>query len=164
MSLLVPRKRRGLNGDIARLRDEMDRTFERFFNEPFGLLQVEPKSLREEGWLPPIDVSETDNEVTIRAETPGVPAKDLEITVTGTTLNISGQKEEHVEKKGENFYQCERRFGSFRRTVELPETIDPDKFTAEADNGVVTIRVAKKPGAKPKQIEVKPVAKKVPVS
>lgn len=156
------------NGDLIRLRDEMDRTFDRFFNEPFGVLGGEPKALRSNGWLPPLDVSETGTEVTIRAEVPGIAAKDLDISVSGTTLTIAGQKEETEEKKEENFYRCERRFGSFRRIVELPETIDADKVTAESDNGIVTIHIAKKPSAKPRQIEIKSSAnntsRKVPVT
>lgn len=154
------------NGDLARLRDEMDRTFERFLTDPFAMGAIEPKALRSDGWLPAIDVSETDTEVTIRAETPGITAKDLEISVSGNTLTVAGQKEESTEKNGENFCHCERRFGSFRRSIELPETADAEKVTAEADNGVVTIRVAKKPGAKAKPVEIKTAgaAKKVPVA
>jgi HSP20 family protein len=146
-------KRRGPgNGDLARLRDEMERTFDRFFSEPWGL--VEPKMFRSEGWLPPIDMSETDAEVTIRAEVPGISARDLDISVSGTTLNIAGTKEEQTEQKGENFYQCERRFGSFRRAIELPDTVDAEKVSAETDSGVVTIHVAKKPGIKSKHVEI----------
>lgn len=151
------------SGEIARLRDEMDRTFERFFADPFGLGAIEPKVFRSEGWAPAIDVSETDAEVTIRAEAPGVPAKDLDISISGNTLTISGQKEESSEKTEENFYHCERRFGSFRRSIDLPEAADAEKVTAESDNGVVTIHVPKKPGARPKQVEVKAAQKKVAV-
>ncbi len=168
MSLSIWKKREPLsstshgNGGLARLREEMERTFDRFFNEPFGF--VEPKALRSEGWIPPLDVSETDTEVSVRAEVPGIAAKDLDISVTDHTLSIAGKKEEQEEKKGEDFYQCERRFGSFRRLIELPEGVDPDKVTAEVDNGVVTIRIGKKPSAKAKQIEVKTASKKVPVA
>lgn len=151
------------NGELARLRDEVDRTFDRFFSDPFAFGLIEPKDLRSEGWVPVIDMSETDSEVTIRAEVPGIPAKDLDISVSGNTLTIAGQKQESSEKKEENYYHCERRFGSFRRMIELPDTVDTDKVTAETDNGVVTIRVAKKPGAKAKQVEIKP-AKKVAVT
>lgn len=164
MNLSLWRKRDPFNGGLARLREEMDRTFDRFFSEPFGVGPIEPKSLRPEGWVPPLDVSETDSEVTIRAEVPGIPAKDLDISVSGTMLTIAGQKEETTEKKEENFYQCERRFGSFRRVIDLPDTVDPEKVTAESDNGVVTIHVAKKPGAKSKQVDVKPAGKKVAVA
>jgi HSP20 family protein len=152
------------NGDLTRFRDEMDRTFARFFADPFEVAAVEPKMLRAEGWIPAIDVSETDTEITIRVEAPGIPVKDLDISVSGNTLTIAGQKEETSEKSEESFYHCERRFGSFRRSLDLPDTVDPNKVTAEADNGVVTIRVPKKPGAKPKQIEVTPIAKKISVA
>lgn len=164
LSMWKQRPSSPFNGDLARLRDEMDRTFDRFLSDPFALGAVEPKTLRSEGWLPAIDVSESDAEVTIRAEAPGVAAKDLEISVSGNTLVIAGHKEEKSEKKEENFYHCERRFGSFRRSIGLPETADADKVTAESDNGVVTIRIPKKAGAKPKHVEVKPAAKKVAVT
>lgn len=162
MNLTLWNRRNLFNGGLARLRDEMDRAFERIMSEPFALM--EPKMLRAEGWIPPLDFSETDTEFTIRVETPGVAAKDLDITITGNTLSIAGKKEEQEERKGEDFYQCERRFGSFRRAIDLPDTADTDKIAAESDNGVVTIRIPKKPGAKPKQVEVKPAARKVAVS
>jgi HSP20 family protein len=162
MNLTLRRKRNPLNGGIARLRDEMERTFDRFLDEPFGF--IEAKSLRAEGWIPPLDVSETDSEITVRAETPGIAAKDLDISVTNHSLTIAGTKAEQKEEKGEDYYQCERRFGSFRRVIDLPETADADQVTAESDNGVVTIRIAKKPGAKPKQVQIKPASKKVAVA
>lgn len=154
--------RRRSNGNLSRLRDEMDRMFDDFLGEPLGV--VDPKLLRSEGWLPPVDVSDAENEVVIRVEAPGIAVKDVEVLLTGTTLTIAGKKEEMKEKKEENYYQCERRFGEFRRDLELPETIDPEKVAAEADNGVITIRVAKKPGAKPRQIEIKPLGRKIPLT
>lgn len=153
-----------LSGDFGRLRDEMDRAFNRFIAEPFGFAAVEPKALRAEGWMPAIDVSESDTEVTVRAEVPGIAAKDLDISVTAGTLTIAGEKEEKCETKEAGYCSCERRFGSFRRSMDLPDTVDADKVSAESDNGVVTIHIPKKPGVKPKQIEVKPAAKKVSVA
>ncbi len=160
MNLTLLRRRN--NGNLSRLRDEMDRMFDQFLVEPVGLL--DPKVLRTEGWLPPIDISDTENEVVVRVEAPGIAVKELEVLLTGTTLMIMGKKDELKEKQEENYYQCERRFGEFRRELELPEGIDPEKVAAEADNGVITIRVAKKPGAKPRHIEVKPVSKRIPVA
>lgn len=152
------------NGDLTRLRDEMDRTIERFFTDPFAMGMVEPKDFRFGSWLPAIDVSESDAEITIRAEMPGVPAKELDVSISCTTLTIAGEKEESSERKDEAFHHCERRFGAFRRSIDLPESADPDKVTAESDNGVITIHVAKKPGTKPKQVEIKPAARKVPIA
>jgi len=150
------------NRDLGRFREEMDRTFDRFFADTFALGTVEPKALRSQGWHPAIDVSETDTEVTVRAEVPGIAAKDLDISVSGRILSIAGEKEEKSETREEGYCCCERRFGSFCRSVDLPDWVDADKINAESDNGVVTIHLPKKPGAKPKQIEVKTAAKKVP--
>lgn len=168
MSLSLWKKRQPLATDatdLDRLREEMDRAITRFFEDPFDSRAFDLALPREGDWTPPLDVSETDSEVTIRAELPGIDAKDLEITVSGRTLSLAGRKEEKEEKKGENFYRCERRFGAFRRAITLPDTADTDKVSAEADNGVVTIHVQKKPGARARQIEVKPAgaARKVPV-
>ena len=113
--------------------------------------------------MPALDVVENDHEVVVRVEVPGIAAKDVDVSVSGSTLTISGSKQEHEERKEETYYRSERRFGAFRRVVELPESIDPTKIVAESDNGVITIKVAKKPGVKPRQIEIKPVSRKVPV-
>ena len=164
MNLGLWKRPLSINGELARLREEMDHAFERFFNEPAPAPGGELASRRIEGWMPALDVSENENEVVIRAEVPGIAAKDLDVSVSDSTLTISGSKQEHEERKDETYYRSERRFGAFRRVVELPESVDPSKIVAEADNGVVTIKVAKKPGVKPRQIEIKPVSRKVPVA
>lgn len=164
MNLTLWKRREPTNGGLARLRDEVDRTIDRFFSDPFGALDF--RMLRSEGWLPPVDVSESDRNVTVRMEVPGISAKDLEISITGTVLTVAGRKEECSETKDEDFYQSERRFGSFRRSIDLPEAVDSDRVNAEADNGVVTISIAKKPGARSRQVEIKPAAtaRRVPVT
>ncbi len=148
-----------INGELTRLRDEMDRTFERFLTDPFDM--TEPKMLRLEGWMPPLDISETDSEVTVRAEIPGMATEDLDISVTDHSLCITGKKEEREEHKGEDFFRCERRFGSFRRVINLPETADADAVVAETNDGVLTIRIAKRPGGKPRHVKIKPTAQRV---
>ncbi len=163
MNLGLWKRPLGINGELARLRDEMDQAFERFFREPATALGSEGFVRRAEGWMPALDVSENDHEVVIKAEIPGIAAKDIDITVTDSMLSISGSKQEQEERKDETYYRSERRFGAFRRVVELPESVDASKIVAESDNGVVTIKVAKKPGVKPRQIEIKPVSRKVPV-
>lgn len=161
MNILPFTKHNPANGDLIRFRNDFDRTIDRLFNESWGL--TEPRLLRSEGWIPAMDIIENETEVTIRAEVPGIAVKDLDINILGNTLTVVGAKDEKKEDKGENYYQCERRFGSFRRVVELPETIDPEKITAEADNGVVTIHVAKKPGMKAKHVPIQPVGKRIPI-
>lgn len=154
--------------ELTRTRDDMDRVMERLLGRALSTMATtNGGALRTEGWIPPIDVSETDDEIVVRTEVPGISVRDLDITITGTSLSISGRKEEKEEVEEENFYRCERRFGSFRRVIDLPETIDPERVNAESENGVVTVHVAKKPGQRGKRIEVKPeskpAARRVPV-
>ena len=154
-------RRNPILDEFARSRDEMNRMLGRYFNE--GAAPLEGVLPRIEGWIPPVDVSETDDEIFIRGELPGIAARDLEITVMGNTLTISGKKEEKEETEQEDFYRCERRFGAFRRVIDLPESADTERISADSDNGVITVRVAKKPGQRAKRIEVKPTSRRVPV-
>jgi HSP20 family protein len=152
--------------EFSRTRDELDRAMLRFFgtqNHPLTGFGTTLPFARIEGFAPLVDVGETDDEVTIRAEVPGVSSRDLDVTIEGNTLNISGKKEEKEEFEGENSYRCERRFGAFRRSIELPESVDPDRVNADFVDGVVTIRVAKKPGQRARRVEVKPVSRRVTV-
>jgi len=151
--------------EFTRTRDEMDRMLGRFFGT--SMMSPETRFGRTEGWLPPVDVSENDEEVMVRFEAPGVNPRDIDITIAGTTLNITGKKQEKEECEGEDFYRCERRFGSFRRVIDLPESIDTDRVTADTENGVVSVHIAKKPGQKPRRVELKsetkPTTRRIPV-
>lgn len=93
------------------------------------------------------NVSETETEVRITAELPGIEQKDVDVEITGDTLTIQGEKhaetDETGEEDGREFRRVERRSGSFRRTTHLPFEIDPDSVTAEITNGVLTVTVPK---------------------
>jgi HSP20 family protein len=106
-------------------------------------------------WSPAVDVSENEKELTVRAELPGIEPKDLDITVTGNQLVISGEKRESTEHNGKNFHQTETHYGSFRRTIPLPEGTDTENVDAQYANGVLTLRLAKNTPAEQKRIEVK---------
>jgi HSP20 family protein len=162
--------RPGMFEDFFRSRDDFDRMIGRMLGGQLlggigglgafgGLGGAESRLPRFasaiEGWMPAVDVSESDDQVVIRAEIPGVMARDLEVTISGTTLTISGKKEEREETEQEDFFRSERRFGAFRRTIELPDTVDSDRVNADCENGVVTIRVAKQPGQRSRRVEVK---------
>ena len=146
--------------EFARARDEMDRMLGRTFGTAMPMTEL--GFSRPEGWMPPVDVSESDDEVMVRFEAPGVNPRDIDISISGTTLNITGKKEEKEECEGEDFYRCERRFGSFRRVIDLPESVDTDRITADTENGVVSVRIAKKPGQKPRRVELKSETKSTP--
>jgi len=137
---------------LARLRRQMDQLFEGALGRGWDTLEENFGAMT--GWAPTVDVSETDSEITVRAEVPGVDPKELEITVSGRNLTIAGEKKETRENKGENFYHTERRFGTFRRTIALPASVNPDKIKAEDKNGLLFIHLKKDATAIPKRIPV----------
>lgn len=138
---------------LAALRTEMDRLFDSFVREPFGALDW--PFTGERLWAPAVDVAENDEEVTIQAELPGIEPENLEVSVLGNQLVLSGEKKESHEKRGKDFYHSERRFGAFRRAIPLPDAIDAEKVNAEFAHGVLTIRFQKSPAGAAKRIEVK---------
>jgi HSP20 family protein len=140
---------------LSSLRSEMDRLFDSFMREPFGEMLDWPSVTGSEKWWPAIDVAETDKEVTIRAELPGIDPKEINVSVTGDELVISGEKKEKTERKGNGFIHNETRYGSFHRTIPLPEGVDPEKVDAQYANGVLTLALAKNPAVAPKRIDIK---------
>ena len=139
---------------LASLRGEIDNLFDRFFHDSWGSSVFEGLPARF-GAAPRVDVSESEDEVRVRAELPGVDPKEVEIKVVGSMLTISGEKQEDREEKRRNYHYVERQFGSFSRTVQLPTSVDPDKVDASFKNGVLTVLVGKRPDAKPKRITVR---------
>lgn len=154
---LIPWKNKRESRELApmvSLRHEMDRLFDSFLHEPFGLADWSPWGT-EKGWTPAIDVAEDDKEVTVRAEMPGINPKDLDVSVSGNQLTLSGEKKESSETKEKGFYQSETRYGSFRRVIPLPEGVDTEHVDANYANGVLTLRMPKTAPASQKKIEVK---------
>jgi HSP20 family protein len=100
--------------------------------------------------IPPMDVFEKEGKLHVRAELPGMTEKDVEITVTGDSLTITGEKKEEREVKEENYYRSERSYGKFMRQVALPAGADADNATARFREGVLEVEVPLKgaPGAK----------------
>lgn len=138
---------------IAALRDEMDRLFESFLREPLGM--VEWPFAGRGRWMPAVDVDEGPDEITVRAEIPGIDPKDLDVTVVGNQLVLSGEKKQSTEQSGRDFYQSEIRFGSFRRSLPLPEGVDTENVDAQYANGVLTLRMKKTEAAAAKRIPIK---------
>jgi HSP20 family protein len=94
-------------------------------------------------WLPPVDVTEDEKEVVVRAEVPGLRPEDLELSVTGNQLVLSGEKRESRQRQSGGIFQSECRFGKFYRTIELPTPVDADRIQAELADGVLTVRMPK---------------------
>ncbi len=135
---------------MSSIQEEMNRMFDRFFRGG-DLSEIGTAGM----WLPPIDLSETSDKITVKAEIPGMDPKEIDISIQGDTLIIKGEKKEEKEEKGKNYYRMERRYGNFSRSVDLPTSVDTNKVTAECKNGVLEITMQKKEEVKPKQISVK---------
>jgi HSP20 family protein len=140
--------------DIMTLRDRMNRLF-----EDMSAYRGEEKDLAASAWAPAVDIYETENEVVLTAEVPGVDEKDIEIKVEDNTLTLRGERKFEKETKEENFHRIERAYGSFFRSFTLPTYVDHDKIEAEHENGVLKIRMPKKLELKPRKVKIlKPVS------
>ena len=144
---LVPFNKRSKN-ELGRLHDEMDDLFDSFFR---GL----GRPLTGYKAWPAIDVADKDDAVVVRAEVPGCKAEDIDISVYGNTLTISGEKKESKEEKEKGYYHMERSCGSFRRDLNLASDVDPDKIKAVCKEGVLTVTLPKTEKAKAVKIKVK---------
>jgi HSP20 family protein len=145
---LLPGRRRERH-PLATFREEMDRLFEDFFGRPWG---IEP-FWREGGRLS-LDVAETEDEIVVTADLPGVDPKDIDITLSGDVLTIKGEKKEETEEKKRDYHRMERRYGSFSRSVALPPAADPEKVSASYKDGVLKVSLGKKAEAKAKSVKI----------
>jgi HSP20 family protein len=138
------------------MRDDMNRVLERFEG---GWPHWSSMFARNGGTaiMPQLDVREDDKTVTIEAELPGVSEQDIAVTLNNGVLSIKGEKKHEHEEKKDNYYLAERSFGSFERSLRLPDTIDEGQLDARFDKGVLKITAPKRPEAikAEKKIEIK---------
>jgi HSP20 family protein len=138
---------------FASFRREMDRLFDDFFTDwpRSGLLPKGAGALS-----PDVDVAETDKEITVTAELPGLDEKEIEVNLSDSALTLRGEKKAEKEEKGKTFYRSERSYGAFERVIPLPVEVQEDKVEAEFAKGVLTIHLPKSPAAqkKTKKIEI----------
>ena len=130
---------------ISTMRDEMNRVFERFEQGWSSW----PALCRRQGafTVPELDLRENTNAIVVEAELPGVDEKDVSVTLANGMLTVKGEKKHEKEEKGENYCLAERSFGSFERSIRLPDTIEESKVEAKFDKGVLKVTAAKKPEA-----------------
>ena len=136
-------------GMFASLRRDVDRLFDEAWSGGTS-------GWRARGWLPPVDVNETENEINVQVEVPGMRAEDIDVTVENGILTISGEKrferKEGEEERGN--LVVERQYGRFTRSFTLPAQVDAENVTAECADGVLTIALPKRAEARPKRISV----------
>jgi HSP20 family protein len=139
--------------DMTTLRERMNRLF-----EDMAASRGEEKDLTTSSWAPAVDIYETENEVVLTAEIPGIEEKDIEIKVEDNTLTLKGERKFEKETKEENYHRIERAYGSFFRSFTLPAFVDQDKIEAEHESGVLKIRMPKRAELKPRKVKIlKPV-------
>jgi HSP20 family protein len=139
---------------LSQLRREMDRLFEDFF-APITPQSWWGRRLWEGEWVPAVDVAETPEQITVKAELPGIDAKEIDISLTGDILTIKGEKKSEREEKKEDYHLVERNYGSFSRSLTLPAAVNAEKIDAKYEKGVLTITCPKKEPVTPKTIEIK---------
>lgn len=105
-------------------------------------------------FVPPVDIYEDQNGITLKMEVPGISQQDINISLENNTLTVSGERKFQKNEKEENFHRIERRYGAFTRSFSLPNTVDTEKVNANYEHGILSIQLAKRAEAKPKQIKV----------
>jgi len=131
---------------FSSFQDEMNRVLDNFFSResPYGT-----------DWRPKVDVAETESNIIVKAEIPGIDPKDIDISITGDILTLKGEKKEEKENTGRCYHRVESSYGCFKRVINLPVSVNVDKVTAEGKNGILEIILPKKEESKTKKINVK---------
>ena len=155
-SLIPVGRDRSLTGSMSpfmSLQREIDRLFDDF-TRGFPTLSGNGAS----ALVPSMDVTETDKEIEITAELPGLEEKDVQVNVADNLLTIRGEKKAEKEHKDKNFRLVERSYGSFERTLELPDGVNADAIKANISKGVLKVSIPKPAPAQAKKIDVKSAA------
>jgi HSP20 family protein len=138
--------RTSLSAPVFGLRREIDRLFEDTFSRGDGV----------NNWSPAVDVSETDKEVKLELELPGINPDDVEITADNNVLTVRGEK--HGERKegaeDSRYHIVERSYGTFTRSFQLPQGLDDSKIQAECNNGILSVRIPKAALPQPRKIQI----------
>ena len=136
-------------GELTSLRKEMENLWNRFLGESPAL-----RTFRED-WLPPVDISETEDKLVIKAEMPGLDPKDVDVSISADVLTIKGEKKKEKEAKDEHYHCVETCSGSFQRSFRLPHNVQTGKIDAIFDKGILKITLPKTEEAEKKAIKVK---------
>jgi len=134
--------------------EDWERHFEDIFSRPF-LPSVMLRFPTDGGWVPAIDVYEKEDKFIVKAELPGMRMEDIDVSMVGDSLILKGEKKSETEVKDEDYYRCERSYGSFMRSIPLPSYVDADKIEASYEDGILQVTVPKAASAKQKKVAVR---------
>jgi len=127
---------------------DLNSLFSSIFDTPTGSVSAGRR------WLPAMDLVETDDHFVLRADLPGLAEDDVDVTLENDVLTVSGQRKAETETREKGYYRVERASGSFRRSLSLPEGVDPDAIEANFDNGVLEVRIPKPEQRKPRKVAI----------
>jgi len=137
--------------DLVSLQDRMNRLFDESFR---GVTRGEEDWALGGSWAPAVDIFEHEGNIVLKAELPGVDAKDVDVRVENNVLTLKGERKFDAEVKKENYHRVERAYGTFSRSFTLPAVVDTVNIKAEFKEGVLRVTLPKREEAKPKQIAI----------
>ena len=135
--------------ELSSLQNDMNRLFNTFFDTTTRAKGASPRR-----WVPAMDVVETDEHFVLKADLPGLSEDDVRIDVDGDVLTVSGERKSEHEDKREGYVRVERSYGTFRRSLTLPEGVEADAVSATFENGVLEIRIPKPEQRKPRRVAI----------
>jgi len=137
--------------ELNTIQNEMNRLFNTFFDQPAPTSRGGASGRR---WMPAMDLLETGDHYLLRADLPGLSDDDVNLQLQDNVLTISGERRPEHDEDEEGYYRLERAFGSFARSLTLPDGVDPDGVQAHFDRGVLEIRIPKPEQRKPRQVQI----------
>ena len=135
--------------DLSVLQERMNRLF-----EDAGRGYRGDEAAATTSWSPAVDIYETENEIMVRAELPGIDRKDIALSLDNNVLTLKGERRFEKETRQENYHRIERAYGTFSRAFSIPAIVDEEKIRADYKDGILTIALPKKEQVKPKQIKI----------
>ncbi len=139
--------------ELSSLQSEMNRLFSTFFDTPTGASGAGNDGSGRR-WIPAMDLVETEDHFVLRADLPGLTSDDVKIELEDRVLTVSGERGFEHEDKSQGYYQVERGFGAFQRSLTLPEGVDAEAIAAAFDNGVLEVRIPKPEERKPRRVTI----------
>lgn len=140
--------------DPARELDAFQSDINRLFDSFFSRREGGGSGYGSRRWVPAMDLVETDDNLVLRADLPGMDRDDIEIEVKDGVLTVAGERKAQHEEKREGYHRVERSFGRFSRSLELPKGVEPDSVSASFERGVLEVRMPKPAARKPTRIEI----------
>ena len=135
--------------ELRSLQGEMNRIFNSNFPTRFG-----DEDMASGGWSPSVDIYESEGEIVLEAELPGMKREDFELSIENNVITLKGERSFEKKKEGDNYHRVERAYGSFTRSFSLPRSVSAENTTADFKNGILRVSLPKEEEAKARKIEI----------